>query len=242
MNIKDVAWVDVQEKLRSTDLLILALGATETSGPHLAMGVEAYVGDHVATELGNRLDCLVAPTIPVAWSEMLDPFPGNLYAPPPVLKAYVKAICDRMVFWGIKRIFFLNVHGPNLGFLEELSREYLRQDIHCAQIDFWRFMIRAASNLLKEELPYAHGHAGEMATAVTLAINPALVFKDRFGRWIPRTPLAERYPDVMMYRTLKEDCPEGFVGDPSVATAEEGREILKRTIDRLEQFLREWKP
>jgi creatinine amidohydrolase len=242
VNIKDVAWVDVQAKLRSTDLLILALGATETSGPHLAMGVETAVGDHVATELGNRLDCLVAPTIPVTWSEMLDPFPGNLYAPPPVLKAYVKAVCDRMVHWGVRRIFFLNVHGPNLGFLEELSREYLKQEVHCAQIDFWRFMIKAASEMLSGELPYAHGHASEMATAVTLAIDPGLVFVDRFSRWIPDTPLAARYPDVMMYRTFKEDCPEGFVGDPSKATAEEGRMILDRTIARLEQFLREWKP
>lgn len=241
MNIKDVSWLDVQEKLRGTDLLILALGATETYGPHLAMGAEAFVGDYVATELGNRLDCLVAPTIPVAWSEMLDPFPGNLYAPPAVLKAYVKAVCDRMVSWGIKRIFFLNAHGPNGGFLEELSREYLTQDIRCAQIDFWRFMIRAGSDLLKGELPLAHGHAGEMATAVMLAINPAAVFKDRFGRWVPNTSMADRYPDVMMYRSFTEDCPEGFVGEPGRATAEEGRELLKRTVDRLEQFLREWK-
>lgn len=241
MNIKDVPWVDVQEKLRTTDLLIIPLGATETYGPHLAMGTESYVGDHVATDLGNRLDCLVAPTIPVTWSELLDPFPGNLYAPPSVLKAYVQAICDRMITWGIKRIFFLNVHGPNLGFLEELSREYLRRDVRCAQIDFWRFMIRAGSDLLKGELPHAHGHAAEMATAVALAINPALVFKDRFSSFVPDTPLANRYPDVMMYRTFKEDCPQGFTGEPARGTAEEGRELLQRTVDRLEQFLREWR-
>lgn len=241
MNIKDVSWVDVQEKLRSTDLLIVPLGATETYGPHMAMGSESYVADYVGTELGNRADCLVAPTIPVTSSGLLDPFPGNLYAPPAVLKGYVKGICDRMVFWGIKRIFFLNVHGPNLGFLEELSREYLTQGIKCTQIDFWRFMIRAGGELIKGEKPYAQGHASEMAVAVALAINPKLVFADRFGKWIPNAPLAKEYPDVMQYRIFKEDCPEGYEGEPGLGTAEQGRELLQRTMDRLEQFLRAWK-
>ncbi|MHB0870477.1 MAG: creatininase family protein [Chloroflexota bacterium] len=241
MNIKDVAWVDVKEKLGSTDLLILPLGATETYGHHLAMGTESHIADYVATELGRRLDCLVAPTIPVTWSELLDPFPGNLYAPPPVLKGYVQAICDRMVAWGIKRVFFLNVHGPNLGFLEELSREYMRQGIRCAQIDFWRFMIKQGADLLQGELPWAHGHAGEMAVAVALAIKPELVFQDRFTRWVPEPGEAGRNPDVATYRPFTEDTPTGHFGDPSRATAEEGRQLLERTLDRMERFLRDWK-
>ncbi len=241
MNIKDVAWVDVKEKLASRDLLIVPLGATETYGHHMAMGTETYVADHVATELGNRLDCLVAPTIPVTCSGPLDPFPGNLYISPAVLKAYLKEICDRMVAWGVKRIFFLNVHGPNQAPLDELSREYMKQGIRCAQVDFWRMMIKLTPDLLKGGAPHASGHASELGVGVALAFRPELVFKDRFNTWIPKTPLADKFPDMVMYAPFNEITPTGHTGDPSLGTAEAGRQALGRTITRLEQFLREWK-
>jgi creatinine amidohydrolase len=241
MNIKDVAWVDVREKLASTDLLIVPLGATETYGHHLAMGTEICVADHVGNELGNRLDCLVTPTIPVTCSGLLDSFPGNLYTYPPVLKAYVKDICDRMVAWGIKRIFFLNIHGPNLGLLDELSREYMNRQIRCSQVDFWRTMIKLVPDLLQGSVPHAYGHGSEMAVAIALAISPELVFTDRFSTVIPSTPLADKYPDIMMYVPFSEVTQTGHTGDPSKGTAAAGREALKRTIDRLEQFLRAWK-
>jgi creatinine amidohydrolase len=241
MNIKDVAWVDVKQKLASTDLLIVPLGATETYGHHMAMGTETYVADYVGTELGNRLDCLVAPSVPVTCSGPLDPFPGNLYAQPAVLKAYLKDICDRMVAWGIKRIFFLNVHGPNLALLDELSREYMTRGIRCAQVDFWRMMIKLVPDLLKGPAPHAYGHASELGVSVALAIKPDLVFPARFNTVIPKTPLADKYPDVMMVAPFNAVTPTGHTGDPSHGTAETGREALARTIRRLEQFLREWK-
>ncbi len=241
MNLKDVAWVDVKTKLASTDLLIVPLGATETCGHHMAMGTEICVADHVGRELANRLDCLVTPTIPVTCSGLLDPFPGNLYASPPVLKAYLKDICDRMVVWGIKRIFFLNVHGPNLALLDELSREYMTAQVRCAQVDFWRMLIKLVPDLLHGPAPHAYGHASELGVAVALAIKPELVFKDRFTTWIPSTPLADKYPDVMMYVPFNEIAPTGHRGDPGQGTAETGREALRRIIERLEQFLRDWK-
>jgi creatinine amidohydrolase len=240
MNIKDVAWVDVKAKLASTDLLIAPLGATETYGHHLAIGTEIAVADYVGNELGNRLDCLVTPTIPVTCSGLLDPFPGNLYASPPVVKAYVREICDRMVAWGIRRIFFLNIHGPNLGFLDELSREYMQRQVRCSQVDFWRTMIKLVPDLLQGPAPHAYGHGSEMAVAVALAIRPELVFPDRFSTVIPSTPLAEKYPDIMMYVPFDEVTRTGYTGDPSKGTAAAGREALKRTVDRLEQFLRAW--
>ncbi|HTU03533.1 MAG TPA: creatininase family protein [Candidatus Sulfotelmatobacter sp.] len=240
MNIKDVAWPDVKAKLDKSNLLIVPLGATETYGHHLAMGTEIAVADYVGNELGNRLDCLVTPTIPVTCSALLDPFPGNLYASPPVVKAYVQEICDRMVTWGIRRIFFLNIHGPNLGFLDELSREYMRRQIRCSQVDFWRTMIKLVPDLLRGPAPHAYGHGSEMAVAVALAINPALVFRDRFSTVIPDTPLADKYPDIMTYVAFNEVTPTGHTGDPSLGTVAAGREALKRTLDRLEQFLRAW--
>ncbi|MGI5837776.1 MAG: creatininase family protein [Chloroflexota bacterium] len=227
MNIKDVAWVDVQEKLRDTDLLNVPLGATETYGPHLVMGTEGYIGDYVGKELGNRLDRLVASFLPVACSELLVFFPGNLYTSPYVLKAYVKAISDRMIFWGITGIIFLNIYSPNMALLGELSREYLQQGISCMQVDFWRFILNVGSRLLGEEPPVVSNHASEMATAVVLAVDSDLVFESRFSRWTPNITLIQQYPDVATYRSFKDEIPESFIGDPGKATAEERRELLK---------------
>jgi creatinine amidohydrolase len=240
VNIADVAWVDVQEKLKSSDLLIVPLGGTETYGPHLATGTATYITEHLATELGNRLDCLVCPTFPITWTENLDPFPGNLYAAPPVVKAYVKAVCDRMVSWGIKRLFFLNVHRRNVGFLDELGYEYLRQGVRCAQVHYWALVVDSGGGLLRTGGLLGRGHGSELSVALALAVRPNLVFPERFRTWVPKPQLGDKYPDMLIAAPFSETTPTGHVGDPSQATAEQGRQILSRVLDRLEGFLREW--
>ena len=239
MNLEEITWMQARETLAQSDLLIIPLGATETYGPHLAMGSEKIIGDYVGSVLGERLAALVTPTIPITCSGNLDRFPGNLYVSPATLKAYLADICECGVRWGVKRIFFLNIHGPNLATIEELSRELMWRGIRCAQIDFWRFMLRQAGDLLKGG-EHAAGHASEMAADCMLALRPELVRQEKYESITPRRTLAADYPDVMMYFPWHEITPTGHTGDPSPATAEAGRVLLGRTIDRLVKFLEEW--
>lgn len=239
MNLAEVSWVQAKETLAKSDLVIIPLGATETYGPHLPTGSETMIGDYVGKILGDRVGALVLPTIPVTCSGNLDAFPGNLYISPSTLRAYLTDLSERAVAWGAKRIFFLNIHGPNMGAIEEVSRVLMTRGIRCAQIDFWRFMLRQAGDQLKGgEL--ASGHSSEMAASTMLAIRPELVQQANYGLSTPKRTLAADYPDVLMYFPWNEITTTGHTGDPSPASAEAGKVLLQRSVDRLVQFIEDW--
>lgn len=240
MNLAESTWVQAKENLAKSDLLIIPLGATEVYGPHLPEGSETMIGDYVGRIVGEQVGALVTPTIPITCSGNLDYFPGNLYVSPSTLKMYLKDICERAVTWGIKRIFFLNIHGPNMATIEEVSRELMARGVRCAQIDFWRFMLRQSEGLLKgKDLPA--GHSSEMAASTMLAIRPDLVHPEHYTTTMPRQPLVDAYPDVMTYTPWNEVTPTGHTGDPSQASKEAGEELLRRVIQRITDFLRDWK-
>jgi creatinine amidohydrolase len=240
VNLSESTWVQARDLLAHSDLLIVPLGATEVYGPHLPTGSETIIGDYVGKLLGERVNALVAPTLPVTCSGNLDYFPGNLYISPDTLKSMLRDICARATRWGIKRVFFLNVHGPNMAVVEEISRELLAQGVRCAQIDFWRFMLRLSEGQLRgKDLPA--GHSSEMAASTILAIRPELVQPQHYATSLPDPGLSEKYPDVMTYARWNEVTPTGYTCDPSQASKEAGEVMLVRVIDRLEQFLADWR-
>ncbi|MHB1006685.1 MAG: creatininase family protein [Chloroflexota bacterium] len=240
MNLAENSWMQAREALTKTDLLIIPLGATETYGPHLPMGSETMIGDYVGKQVGDRTSALVTPTIPITCSGNLESFPGNLYISNATLKSYLMDLCERGISWGVKRVFFLNIHGPNMGTIEEVSRAMLTRGVRCAQIDFWRFMLRQAGDQLKGG-EYSSGHASEMAASSILALRPELVQVDKYEMTIPKHTLANDYPDVMMYYPFSDITPTGHTGDPTPASVEAGQVLLDRVVNRLVQFLEDWR-
>ena len=105
---------------------------------------------------------------------------------------------------------------------------------------YWSLVMDLGKDLLKAELDLARGHGSELSVALALAIRPDLVFSDKFSTWVPKSRLSDKYPEVMICAPFTETTPTGHVGDPSRATAEQGREVLRRVIERIEGFLREW--
>jgi creatinine amidohydrolase/Fe(II)-dependent formamide hydrolase-like protein len=241
MNIAEMTWQEVRAALQSTDLLIYPLGATETYGPHLPTGLEIKVADWVGTRLGQRTNALVMPTLPISCSQVNDAFPGNLFVPPSVVRDYLLESCRCLTRYGIKQVFFLNVHGPNLYPIEEAVRALQAEGVRASQTDFWRFVGRRIPDLLSDD-EHRTGHASEMATAMMLAIDPAAVRQDRYSVSRPEPGLHQEYlvPDVNLHVPWHEIAPSGHLGDPSKASAEQGRQILERAVDDLASLLAAW--
>lgn len=241
MNVKDMTWMEVRDALERTDLLIYPLGATETYGPHLPTGLEIIVADWVADRLGQRSGALVMPTLPVSCSQVNDAFPGNLYISPSTVRDYLLESCRCLTRFGIKQVFFLNVHGPNLYPIEEVVLALRQDGVRASQTDFWRFIARRVRDLLSDDEDNTK-HASEMATAMMLAIDESRVRRDRFSVTRANLGLAKDYvvPDVNFHTPWHEVSPTGHLGDPSRATKEQGQAILDRTVDTLATLLEEW--
>jgi creatinine amidohydrolase len=81
-------------------------------------------------------------------------------------------------------------------------------------------------------------HAGHVETAVMLALHPALV---RIEAAVAgnQQPLAELM-ETMRDRGVAAVSPNGVLGDPVGATAEEGVALLRRATDELVAAVRAW--
>lgn len=236
MNVAEVAWVDCAEQLTHTRLALIPVGAVEVYGPHLPQGTDGIVAAEICAAVAKRRACVLAPLVPVGWSESLASFPGTLSVPPDVLKAYCAAIVSSLFRWGVTHILFVNGHLGNVPCLQDLCLERDRpaQGRRAAHIDLWRFIQPFTGDLLQSPA-WKFGHAGEAMTAVMLYLRPDLVTMERAGRFLPEpkhTP-----PGVFIPQSYRTFAPDGFLGDASLGTAEVGRVIVERCVAQILAFL-----
>jgi creatinine amidohydrolase len=117
-------------------------------------------------------------------------------------------------------------------------------------IDLWRLAHEMAGDIegLKEK---SFKHAGEIMTSVMLALRPELVDMKRAVReglqsgvdsmvqeTSSRVEFSGYHPEV--FRTSRELTDSGVMGDPFNATRKKGEEIIRRWVDYIQEFVREF--
>jgi creatinine amidohydrolase len=236
VNIGSATWVDVEDRLRRTRRALIPVGAVEVYGPHLPQGTDGIVAAALCEEVGRRTGCLVAPLVPVGWSESLASFPGTLSVSPEVVKSYCAAVVASLYRWGVRSILLLNTHLGNVACLQDLCLEQDRpaEGRRLIQIDLWRYIQPFTADLLRSP-SWKFGHAGECMTAVMLHLRPDLVRMDRAGRFLPAEAVVP--PGVIVPRPYRDQAPHGFFGDATLATVEVGRQIVERCVEQLVAFL-----
>jgi creatinine amidohydrolase len=234
--IGNMSWLDFEEKARQTEVGLVPVGAVEVYGPHLPQATDGIVALALCQGVADRIGCLVAPLVPVGWSESLASFPGTLSVSPAAVKEYCRGIAESLFRWDVNKVLFVNGHLGNVPGLDQLCLELEQPQAgrRLAQVDIWRFIQPFSADLLDSE-QWKFGHAGEAMTAVMLHLHPDLVDMRRATRAEPASPsdplgLSRPY-------TYRDFAPEGLLGDATLATAEKGRLIFERTVDALVQFI-----
>jgi creatinine amidohydrolase len=80
--------------------------------------------------------------------------------------------------------------------------------------------------------PEPVGHAGEVEASYALALAPELVNRARLTPGHPVGSLPDLAPAVVPW-AFHEMTRTGNIGDPTLATAEQGRALLAPLLDRL---------
>lgn len=236
MNLLNVAWVDVQARLKETDLAIIPVGAVEVYGPHLPQGADGIVSLALAEAAAQELGCLVTPLVPVGWSQSLASFPGTLNVRPESLKMYLQDMAESLIAMGVRRLFFVNGHLGNVAPIQQIAEDLIaRHGVKVAQIDLWRFIQPNTKDIWQTDMPY--GHAGESMTAFLLYLTPHLVKMERATATpAPKNP----FPDVIQHKPYRDYTDSGLLGDGRKGTREQGEAAFKRCKDRLVAFLRQF--
>ncbi len=233
--LEDMTWTEVQQAVKSNSTtVIVPIGGTEQSGPHIALGkhnarIKALAGK-IASRLGHTL---VAPVMAYVPEGSITPpaghmrFAGTLSVTPEAFGGIVEGAARSLKQHGFKDIVLIGDHGgyqPQLKTIaDRLNREW---SASATRVHFVEAYYQAAQK------PYADAlrgkglsdlqigtHAGSADTSLTMALAPQMVRSDLFEDAAQRGPAA------------------GTVGDPrksSLALGELGTElIVARTVEAI---------
>lgn len=217
-------------------LAVLPVGATEQHGPHLPLGTDFLIVEHVARAAALRgrpnIDVLVAPTFQIGSSHHHLSFGGTISLATEQYYGALRDMVTSLIGSGFRRIFIINGHGGNHEIIQLVVRDLaLSHGCNLAAASYWelaRKSLAEHSPDLGERLP---GHAGAFETSLIMALHPDLV----------SNPLPHRTAEELA-RTTVPSAPfraerhgfwqsiDGFTDSPDQASAERGQQLLEIII------------
>lgn len=207
--------------------LMVPVGSTEQHGPHLPLDTDTQIATAVARGARARLeqDWLVAPAIAYGASGEHQDFAGTISIGTAALTTLLVEYGRSAACWA-PRFVFVNGHGGNVGALRGAVSALRAEGRDAA----WCPCVAAGGD----------AHAGHTETSVLLHISPADVLTDR---WLSgnRAPLAELLPS-MRRGGVAAVSRVGVLGDPTTATAAEGKRIFAEMVDECVRRVARWSP
>lgn len=238
--IRDMSWVEFDERRKETKTVIIPTGACEIYGPHLPMGSDGFAAEAVAEELARRTGALIAPMTQVSDSASLKDFVGTLSMSKGLFEAWMDELVSQLIDYGFENFMFISGHAGSVAPIQSVGVKYqLSRGIRFAQIDWWRFTQSHDAGVFTHQGRMCHAHASECGTSVMLYLKPELVDMEK-AVCVP--PAVNEFPDILSYSPMHEKTPNATVGDATAGTAEKGERIFRICVDRIEEYIQKvWK-
>lgn len=208
------------DAIKHDKIVILPIGSIEEHGPHLPLATDCYQPMDIAVRIATELDCIVAPMVYYGNCSSTRDFPGSVSVRPETLKAYIYDILDSLATQGIKRIVVISGHAGRTHMA--VLRMAVQEVVEKHNIKIMIFSDYDYAYTLRDiwpEIPDWDGHSGTIETARIMALRPELVRKP-----LPKGFKAE-FPPYLIVKDIKRYIPEGYWGDPSLATESMGHRI-----------------
>ena len=237
-SIGELTFPEISRKLKASSILCLPIGAIEQHGAHLPLNTDVVVAEELTCALigrfGDQFDLWQLPTLSIGLSREHDWAAGTLSLSVQTFAALLKEMGREIVrALPARNLAIVNGHGGNRGTLENLLHE-LRSDFALNACVIHPFDLAGAAT--EVGAPDVHGGAGE--TSVMLALAPDLVRTDLIASPGHR-PVSDNIKALIFDRGVtwpwRTDDPRlaqtGIIGDPTAASAEQGRAIVERMLD-----------
>ena len=234
----DLTWPEAEARLKEAPLVVVPFGAgAKEHGPHLPMGTDRIMLEHLMQAAVDSLPVLVAPPILHGWFPAFRDFPGTEVEDADVFRRYVEEVATSLVRHGARRIVFLNT-GITLSTglpIGVAAREVHRREGVPTLLVSWNDLETEEVEALAQQR--MGGHADELETSVVLHLRPDLVHMELaptdYGP--PGGDAGPGYRPGGFSRTpgSPEYTTTGIFGDATLATAEKGRKVV-------EIMTREW--
>lgn len=202
--------------------MLVPMGSTEQHGPHLPLDTDTRIAVAIARAAVVRLAAaasagdhyLVAPALAYGDSGEHQSFPGTISIGTEALALLLLEYGRSASCWA-RRVVFVNGHGGNVAALTSAVR---RLRFEARDAAWWPCAVAGSD-----------AHAGHAETSLLLHLSPEEV---RVDRWRPgnRAPLAELMAP-MRRGGVAAVSKVGILGDPTTATAADGKRIFVQLVD-----------
>lgn len=244
-HLADLSAADAVEALGERSVLIQPVGAIEQHGPHLPLATDLIIAsemaERVVQERGDELDLWLLPPLAYSKSDEHAWAPGTVWLRATTMLAVLDDLGRSVAALPARRLAFLNGHGGNTQLLGVALREL-------------RIAHGLMTFLLHPGMPRDSGgeegdagelgmgvHAGRDETSVMLHLRPGLVDMSRAARAVPDALAANRHVTFggqVPFGWVSSDLSaSGVIGDPTLASAGRGEQLVRAMVERLgEQF------
>lgn len=240
-----LTWKEIKDFCSNKNSVVfLPVGSTEQHGPHLPVGLDYIIADHVSREAASRLKeqgvaVLKLPPVPYGLSVMWASYPGTITITTETFIGLVKDIVSSVVSSGCRNIIIVNGHAGNSDGLRVAARDAVEtiKSGTIAVVTLWEL----CGDLINDLFETKFFHADEVETSVALALgfnireipqNPQVPHRRYSEKW--HSLDLEKRPKVYVYRPESTALHgDGAYGSPYLATSEKGKTLLDCMISKL---------
>ena len=242
----DLRGPEIAHRLTAGSIIVQPLGAIEQHGPHLPLSTDSVIAAAVAEaavgQYGDEVDAWLLPTLDYTKSNEHAWSPGTIWLSATTLLAVLDDIGRCVATTNAQRLVFFNGHGGNSALLNVALRELrLTHGLRTFLAHPGVPPDQSGSSPAAELGMGVHG--GTEETSIMLHLAPDLVRMELGERRVP-DKIAQndyvRFGGRVSFGWLSNDFnPDGYVGDPTVATKELGRQLFESAVRAFGESLRE---
>lgn len=222
MIVRDLANTDILKLTKRKSVALIPVGSIEQHGPHLPVSTDSDIVSHIAKQVSNKNGFLLLPTIQYGVSFEHHPF-FNMSISTQTLQKILVELCISLSKNGINTVIILNGHHGNQNALRKLQDKVSKigsKKQHIFVYSYWHFMKRKFD------------HAGFVETSIMLAISDKVLMNKAKKGLIPDN-LSKKELSRLNKKANKSFISvtkNGVWGDPTLATAKDGKVILREII------------
>ena len=239
----DLSTADFAELDLARAIAVLPVAATEQHGPHLPLSVDTDLVNGVVAaalpHLAQDLPALFLPTQAVGFSPEHARFPGTLTLKADTLMRLWTEICECVHASGVRKLVLFNAHGGQVGAMDLVARDLrARLGMLVYSVSWFNLPLLDAqgsdvnARFSADEQRFGI-HAGEIETAMMLALKPERVRTEQAGYFRSASqaraadfPILGNGKSAKLGWQMQDYNAEGAVGNAGAATAENGRLLL----------------
>lgn len=226
--IKEMRPGEVAEAARRDPRLIVPVGTCEQHGPHLPLGCDTIIVEHLADDLSAEFGVLRAPTLEYGVNvETERGFVGNASLRKKTLHRMLNDVLDTWEAGGFREFVLLTAHehDPHLEAMSTVITSGARvRVVDIFGVDF--------ADLLQGQTEPMHGD--EVDTSLLLYIAPELVAIEQAEDYMMSREELRRYRRGWLRVPRRSS---GSIGRPSLASPDKGQALYERIRDRIREHV-----